>query len=365
MATTSIVDYLNSIGQASDFNTRSKLAQQYGITNYTGTAEQNLSLLAKLQGNQTSTTTPTDLSKLTLTGLDTSSQNSASTSAVAPGVVKTTTPTSQNNTGIVVGGTTNQTNQTSQVSQNNQTTQNNQTIQQPQSQLNQITQYNQGNSVNIDPSLYANLIKLGLSPEQIAWMSSNDAQMFSSLSDYIAKQNESGTTGAFDINEALKAAQADPDIAAKYGDSLKMGMSDFQYALQNQQSEASQWTREQAAQMKEDRQKLQESEADAGRAYSGFRQQANEKMTNANTGIIESTKRTLENNLRTLGSNFEKQYGSSATPQANTSFINPMTGQSEQLAYNPVGGITGTNPLAQKGDILTKQASLLSLNPTT
>ena len=46
----SIVDYLNSIGQASDYASRAKLAQQYGVTNYTGTAAQNTQLLNIMRG---------------------------------------------------------------------------------------------------------------------------------------------------------------------------------------------------------------------------------------------------------------------------------------------------------------------------
>ena len=46
----SIVDYLKSVGQASDFASRTKLAQQYGIQNYTGTAEENTQLLGILRG---------------------------------------------------------------------------------------------------------------------------------------------------------------------------------------------------------------------------------------------------------------------------------------------------------------------------
>lgn len=47
----SIVDYLKSVGQASDYSTRTKLAQQYGISNYSGSADQNLALLGKLRGS--------------------------------------------------------------------------------------------------------------------------------------------------------------------------------------------------------------------------------------------------------------------------------------------------------------------------
>jgi N-acetylmuramoyl-L-alanine amidase len=45
MNTNSIVTYLNSIGVNSSFSNREKLAKQYGITGYKGTAEQNLKLL--------------------------------------------------------------------------------------------------------------------------------------------------------------------------------------------------------------------------------------------------------------------------------------------------------------------------------
>lgn len=46
----SIVDYLNSIGMPSDFVSRKKYAVQYNITNYRGTAAQNLKLLSLMRG---------------------------------------------------------------------------------------------------------------------------------------------------------------------------------------------------------------------------------------------------------------------------------------------------------------------------
>jgi GH25 family lysozyme M1 (1,4-beta-N-acetylmuramidase) len=45
----SLVDYLVSIGQDASFANRQKLAQQYGVANYNGTADQNTQLLAKLK----------------------------------------------------------------------------------------------------------------------------------------------------------------------------------------------------------------------------------------------------------------------------------------------------------------------------
>lgn len=48
----SIVNYLAASGQKSDFASRSKMAADYGIQNYKGTAEQNTQLLNKLKANE-------------------------------------------------------------------------------------------------------------------------------------------------------------------------------------------------------------------------------------------------------------------------------------------------------------------------
>lgn len=63
----SIVDYLKSEGRDSSYSARKKLAAQYGISNYSGTAAQNTQLLKKLRsgagtsssaGSSTKSTTP-------------------------------------------------------------------------------------------------------------------------------------------------------------------------------------------------------------------------------------------------------------------------------------------------------------------
>ncbi len=51
----SIIDFLNSIGQDSSRASRVQLAARYGITNYTGTADQNTQLLNNLRNLYTST----------------------------------------------------------------------------------------------------------------------------------------------------------------------------------------------------------------------------------------------------------------------------------------------------------------------
>ncbi|MCM3111087.1 DUF3597 family protein [Lederbergia lenta] len=48
----SVVDYMNSEGMNSSFANRKKLAGQYGIKNYSGTAAQNITLLNKLKNSK-------------------------------------------------------------------------------------------------------------------------------------------------------------------------------------------------------------------------------------------------------------------------------------------------------------------------
>ena len=49
MAVGSIVDYLSSSGRDSSYAARRKLAEEYGISGYSGTASQNTKLLGMLQ----------------------------------------------------------------------------------------------------------------------------------------------------------------------------------------------------------------------------------------------------------------------------------------------------------------------------
>src|SRR3990167_8287849 len=46
----SIVDYLNSVGQSTDYASRAKLAASKGITGYTASSQQNTQLLTMLRG---------------------------------------------------------------------------------------------------------------------------------------------------------------------------------------------------------------------------------------------------------------------------------------------------------------------------
>jgi len=56
---TSIVDYLKSVGADSSWSSRVAIAAKMGISNYTGTAEQNISMLKAVKGQGTGGSTPT------------------------------------------------------------------------------------------------------------------------------------------------------------------------------------------------------------------------------------------------------------------------------------------------------------------
>ena len=78
----SIVDYLNSQGQDSSLSARKKIAQELGIQNYTGTAEQNnqmVQMLKNKSGNNTSSNASTSTSANTNTSTNTSTNTKTST----------------------------------------------------------------------------------------------------------------------------------------------------------------------------------------------------------------------------------------------------------------------------------------------
>lgn len=81
----SIVDYLGSVGQASDFASRAKLAEKAGIIGYTGSAAQNTQLLNNLR----QTTTPVPAS----TPTPTAPKPTPTAPAVSTPAPRVTTPT--------------------------------------------------------------------------------------------------------------------------------------------------------------------------------------------------------------------------------------------------------------------------------
>ena len=94
MAKGSIVDYLKGQGQDSSYNARKKLAEQHGISNYSGTAAQNTSLLRQLQSGSGGVQSGQTEQKST-TG--TTPRSDAGAPPSAPSASQTTTASGTNN----------------------------------------------------------------------------------------------------------------------------------------------------------------------------------------------------------------------------------------------------------------------------
>ena len=151
--------------------------------------------------------------------------------------------------------------------------------------------------------------------------------------------------------EALASAANDPNIIAKYADELKLDTQFFQQSLQQMQSDINLSQGNLATSFANEKRVLAEQEAAAGRAYSGFREQAKSQLDQSESGIIQSTRSQIQKNVQDLTTKFESKYGSLATSPATATFINPLTGESSSLSGQRVGGIVGYVGPAREQDI--------------
>lgn len=160
------------------------------------------------------------------------------------------------------------------------------------------------------------------------------------------------------LNKALASAQTDPNIIAKYGDSLKLAQADVQRNLALVDEEFAQSKGLLTAKQQAERKALSEQEADAGRVYSGFRQQAEKQLATEQSAVIGSSKRALQSKLNQLGGSLEKQYGTAGLGQFGQI-------QAGGLAYQSVGGITGLEQGAKQSDIETRQQQIFNMEKLT
>lgn len=99
----SIVDYLTSTGQDSSFGARTKLAQQYGIQNYTGTAAQNTQLLNTLRSGGSKVPTGYSVGDQ---NVNSGSSNSITSESLTP-ASKTDVPGASSGSGVVAANSSN------------------------------------------------------------------------------------------------------------------------------------------------------------------------------------------------------------------------------------------------------------------
>lgn len=195
----------------------------------------------------------------------------------------------------------------------------------------------------------------GVPPEIWAKLSPGQQALLESMSS-VAK--DQWLAGQLDVsvnqdllNKALTSAQSDPTIRAKYGDALKMDQENVSRSLDYIGRKYTLNKDLTAEQQRQDRLKLAQTEAEAGRAYSGFREQAKQRLAQEQSGVIESSRRGLQQQLEKAGQGLEKTYGTTGLGQ-----FGPITAGGE--TYNPMGNITGSIAAQKKSDIEAKQQQI-------
>lgn len=207
-----------------------------------------------------------------------------------------------------------------------------------------------GTGTPFDPNTY------GISQNDWNNLGSGGQAFVQSLTNFLQGQYDQGlanvSINADLLNKAMTAAQSDPDIKAKYGDSLSLAQADLQknLSLINQNYGQQLTQEEQVAQQQQ--KDLSNQQAAAGKAYSGFRAQAKQLLDTQQSGIIQSTKSQLQSSLNQLGSSLEGQFGT----QALQNKFAPISAVGQN--YSAAGNITGSQPLAQKADVFNKGLSI-------
>lgn len=191
----------------------------------------------------------------------------------------------------------------------------------------------------------------------------------------VASNTYSTKNSGLTLDEALKTAQNDPNIIAKYSDMLKLDTQGFQQQLAQLQQATSTTEQQRQTQFENERRQLAESSAATGQAYSGLRNRAQEQLGKQQSGIVESSRSTLKKSLQDLTTAFEQKYGTAASQAATAQFKDPLassgislsglktdaTPNISTLSGEQAGGITGTQSVAQQNDILKRGTDLFNV----
>jgi hypothetical protein len=168
-----------------------------------------------------------------------------------------------------------------------------------------------------DPIDVAQLKNYGISETDINAMSQNDRNMLSSLTEVINKQYENSKTvpltfTAQDLDRIYAEAQADPTIDRYYKEQLTIGKDQFKQSLEALRTGQQLTEEQQKREFPQQQKQAAEAAAAAGQAYSGFREQAKQKLGAEQQAVVTSTASQLKQNLQNLGRGFETTYGTGA-----------------------------------------------------
>jgi len=141
-----------------------------------------------------------------------------------------------------------------------------------------------------------------------------------------------------DVQSFLDQAKA--NIDPYYQELLKQGTQDINQASAQLSGNWNQTQTEQAKQFAEQQKAASEQFAAAGLAKSGIRQQAEARLKEQQSGVVKSQRSQLQNQLYSLGSQFERTYGSQALAGVNPNITGPNAAGTQ---YQALGGMMGTN----------------------
>jgi hypothetical protein len=165
------------------------------------------------------------------------------------------------------------------------------------------------------------------------------------------------------LQDALSAAQKDPNVIQPFVDAYKLDQQGFNQALDQVKIAASTEQQKLQTQFQNERKQLAESQAAAGTAYSGLRGRAQQELAQSEQGIVTSTRAQLQKSVQDLTTQFESKYGTAATNPAALTFVDPTLasqvgisglatpggGGATTIAGQTAGGITGSQANAPGG----------------
>ena len=198
---------------------------------------------------------------------------------------------------------------------------------------------------------------LGVSDSTINSLTDDQKALFISVgkavqAQFNANKTVPNTFTSADLDRIMNEARNDPSIDAFYQEHLRVGAEQLRRGIDAIKGDAEATKAYTERQQKTEQRQVTEGEAAAGRAFSGFRQQAEEKLAADQQSVLESSRRELRSRLESAGGSFEQTFGSDAFNAQNLPSINGER-------YTPIGGIAGSEASAREVDVQNRYQSNL------
>lgn len=165
-------------------------------------------------------------------------------------------------------------------------------------------------------------------------------------------------------------AQASAEMDPYYQEQFNQARQDLTNAVGFMTGEFNQAESLQANQFKQQQEQQAQQAADAGLARSGIRNQAETVLREQQRGAVASGRRAAQQQIYSLGSTFERAYGTSGLAKAGIPTLASQGNSSigvanQQLGYNPLGVDLGTVGAERKANETGRAQELASGNVAT